>query len=247
MKHIHRESESVSRVRCVDEAREHSARGINRRAFAMNMMTAPIAFAAASLPANAGTDPMFAAVDNHRAACELTNELACALDEFAFPEGARFNEPKIMLYPWSRMTCTYRDETEFGYTMRVEKQFLPGQYLYVGAQEEIRKGAAHIPEEHRADWLLNRLGELRREKARIRRIRKACGYADLECRRDAAEAAEHDAREVLLKTIPTTAAGAAALTEYVAGAVNRFMLNDDDLVTLMSNITKGLSPYAKAA
>lgn len=193
-------------------------------------------------------DPVFAAIDHHRKLYARYCELNLARDKlWGELRDAAKRTPSVALYPKRDGEWSYVEKTEDHYLMRYDREPATTECYLAASIADIERSATGIPKEHREDWLADRIGEFRRQKRAINRLRSKLGYARLEREETKAEAESYAAGQALIETPPQTVAGVIALIRYALedscpnyGGGN-LMPDGSDPVRLLDTIATALS------
>lgn len=176
----------------------------------------PALAVAAAAPGDQAPDPIFALIEHHRKlqAEAMALDSACNELEETLPD-------ELTGLPRGVPTVIGRDfETAYNVEPDGREVFTmsprpAGQCNWAVNAHQIRKDSEAIPEEHREDWIADRLGALRRAQRKLRRAQNKAGLTRARALRMNAIDAEYAAARALIQTVPTTPAGVAALARYV--------------------------------
>jgi hypothetical protein len=178
--------------------------------------------------ANAGADPIFAAIEAHRCAHEEFNKADAAAD---VGPGRAAKQARILV---GLEDCTESSWTETGgggFTLVVTPSGRK-EPVYASCPAEIWKNAPKdLQGDARQAWIEARLAELEAAGQRIAKRHARTKLGKLETARDKAYDVERALLWDLIWTEPTSAAGLAALLGYFRerGSINELIGGDDDM------------------
>lgn len=202
-----------------------SSQNLSRR---LLMSIAPAAAVAAALPQSAVAlpgesidlpsvvDPIFAAIETHRAAVRRLEDAVGALDDLDSKHSALREVPRIIVR---------RERTVFDYEMpaygplvKTKRKAETPIPVYASFDAEIEKLSLDVPKSRRAKWIRDKKALLRRAIQKHVAERAKVGLPGREKEAEAANEAYDDAAFELVKAPPTTMAGVIALLSYAAEA-----------------------------
>jgi hypothetical protein len=220
----------------------------------MNIAIAPVAFTAPSITATQPEDPIFAAIEAHRAAVARDNETLMAMSELEerLPSNISMHEqPRVQIDSYDEYDFAFEETgPAAGVKVQTMTKTKTGARLpiYVSNIEELEKQARHKPESAQAEYIARGKRLLRNATRRLRRAQKRAGLLDLKRAHDEAHVEQKERLNVLAIIEPGTLAGAAALAEYAAELLEADLAigfsGDEELVSLLRNATSRIRKQA---
>jgi hypothetical protein len=201
-----------------------------------SLVATAAALPALAVPAIAATgqpDPIFAAIEAHRVSYETWSKALTIADQYPTNRRSKRDNARLLVghYDHQKATDTRDAQGNLVITMRPTGERRP---IYVHDYAELPTYAPRgLSESEKQDWVDARTLELDKEHERVNREFAQTEYGKLQAAAERLGSEEYRMQWELIRTRPTTAAGAAALFAYVREnkyLTEQFFETDKDLM-----------------
>jgi hypothetical protein len=204
---------------------------LSRRSLVATAAALP-ALAGPAVAATAQPDPIFAAIEAHRVSYETWSKALSIADQYPMNKRPEREKVRMLVGHYNYKEAIETRDAQ-GNLAIVFKQTGEKRPIYVSEYDDLQSCAPRLSESEKQAWVDARTLELHKEYERVNREFAQTEYGKLQAAAEKIGEEEYRLLWELIRTRPTTAAGAAALFAYLREdkyLTERFFQTDRDLM-----------------